>query len=366
MSKSSLSGSIKGHAALSRTDFCMMWKITRVDGTIIGLTEYYKNLPFNLGDGDGEITYYATDPFLRSAIRQSVGLGVDVMEVEGVVGDVMTQADVYAGKYDGATVDIFNVNFSDLTMGDWPLKYGFFGSFELNGIKYKTQLNGLGMLYQNEIVELYSASCRADLGDTRCGVRLKLSDVPVWEPGTVYTARTPFDAKTGSIVRDPNVPDRYFYCSDSGTSAALGSGVFPSWNTTIGSTTTDGTVEWTTIRAGEVQTDITAVTNRGKFTIGNYAGDAAASDWETGVVEWVDGNNSGQILEIKDWNSGTGVITLYKAAKLDINVGNNIKIRMGCIKDLPTCRDTFGNTINARAEFRVPGFDLFIRTPNAH
>ncbi len=360
--KTGLTAGIKTHAAQSRTNFVTLWKITRTDGVIKGITEYWRDIAFDLGDGDGEITYSSADPYLRSSIRQSATLGVDTMVVEGVTGAVITLNDVIAGKYTGAIVDVFMINYLDHSQGDWPLLYGFFGDFERHGIAYKTELNSLSMLYQNQVVELFSAPCRADLGDIRCKVRLLLSVVPVWLAATAYTARTDFDAATGSLVRDASFPDRYFWCTGGGTSG----GSAPSWNTTIGGTTNDNGVIWETIRTGELQETISSVVSRKEFVISGYSGDLDAAYLNLGLVEWLTGNNTGVHRGIKSWDLATKIIVLDRPVRVDISASDTISIRPGCDKSLPVCRDTFGNTHNKRSEDRVPGSKLFIRTPNAH
>ena len=52
------------------------------------------------------------------------------------------------------------------------LKRGTIGQVELKDTLYRAELRGLTQLFSQNIGELYTADCRADLGDTRCGIDL--------------------------------------------------------------------------------------------------------------------------------------------------------------------------------------------------
>jgi hypothetical protein len=68
-----------------------------------------------------------------------------------------------------------------------------------------------------------------------------------WQPGQAYSATTLCASSInggtpGDVVLVTNIPIVFFQCTTAGTSGAAP----PVWNTTVGGTTTDGTVTWTT------------------------------------------------------------------------------------------------------------------------
>jgi uncharacterized phage protein (TIGR02218 family) len=84
----------------------------------------------------------------------------------------LSAADLRAGVWDGATVEIFLVNWSNLANGKIILKRGTIGEVELKDMVFRAELRGLSQALSQQIVELYTPDCRADLGDTRCKINL--------------------------------------------------------------------------------------------------------------------------------------------------------------------------------------------------
>lgn len=71
-----------------------------------------------------------------------------------------------------------------------------------------------------------------------------------WQPNQIYSATTPNylvaegmgGAINGDLIVNPNYPNIGFQCTTAGTSGLIP----PTWNTTVNSTTPDGTCVWTT------------------------------------------------------------------------------------------------------------------------
>jgi uncharacterized phage protein (TIGR02218 family) len=351
------------------------WKVKRTDGRIQGFTEHDRDIAFDLGDGDGTLTYEAASGFTRSAIVTSDRFNSDRLSVEGILdSNEISEADLFAGRYDFAEVKVFLVNWETLddSPSDGPLRLrrGQLGRVSLQKGAFEAELRGLMTRYIQEIVELFSAGCRADLFDTRCKVRKpSVWQASIGSPSTVYSVRQPRDAGTGSVVKPSSFNDRWFKATTAGESGASE----PTWNTTLGGTTADGTVVWTTIQALIIEATIASVTNRRQFTLA-YTGDAPDDLFTFGLIEFVDTAsptpaNVGFKRAIKSWVLGpspvVNEVVTFLPFPFDIAVGDSILMQAGCNKDVPDCRDTFDNIFNFRGEPHVPGNDEFFKTPNA-
>ena len=77
------------------------WRIHRADGVAQGFTTHDRDLWF------GGLLHRAAPGLTPSAIRRTSGLADDVAEVEGALAhDCIAEADLAAGRYDGAAVVI--------------------------------------------------------------------------------------------------------------------------------------------------------------------------------------------------------------------------------------------------------------------
>ncbi len=357
----------------------------RISGTVQGFTEHDKDIVIDLSDGNGSITYLAATAFTRSAIANTNLFSVDNLEIEGIIdAAAFDTGNIDAGVYDRAEIKIFLVDWTDLTLGVVKLRRGSLGTITTEEKAFKAELRGMLQRYTEEIVEVYTPDCRADLGDTRCGVRL---DPPVWTATTAFTVRPIRDARLGSVVKPTAFNDRHFKCTTAGTSGASE----PSWNLTLDGTTSDGTVTWTTIRARTIETTISSVTNNRQFIL-SYTGDAPDTFLLGGLAKFLNRKNAFINMEVKSWNLSTKEIILFLPMPFDVDGdtdtlllledgtgnlllesgtdqllledGDTIHIQAGCLKDVPTCRDTFDNIFNIIAEPYVPGIKVLIRTPN--
>ncbi len=357
----------------------------RVGGRIQTFVGHDKDLDKDLGDGNGILTYAAASSFLQTAITSTGTFSVDNLEIEGIIDPTAFDIDdIDAGKYDRAVIKMFLLDWTDVSLDPIKLRKGTIGDITTGEKSFQAQLRGMLQRYTEEIVELYSPSCRVDLGSTRCGERM---DPPAWVALTAYTVREPRDTITGSVVKPSSFNDRHFKSTVAGTSGASE----PSWNTTIGGTTVDGTVTWTTIRARTIEVTVNAITDNRVFTI-IYTGDAPDAFLTGGLAKVLNGENSGVNMEVKNWVLSTNTLTLFLPLPLAISTeaanflgledgsgnllleggddllletGTRIDIQAGCAKDLPACRDTFDNIFNLQGELYVPGRKVLFRTPNA-
>lgn len=96
---------LAAHLASGATTLCWCWKLVRRDGVVFGFTDHDRDITFDA------VTYEAAAGLTATEVKESVGLGIDNLEVEGALrSDRLAAADLAAGRYDGASIDIFRVN----------------------------------------------------------------------------------------------------------------------------------------------------------------------------------------------------------------------------------------------------------------
>lgn len=331
-------------------------KIKRTDDVIFAFTKLDVDLDIDLGDGDGSQTYQAGNSTRLSAVSHVAGLQPDNFSISGILSTAaIDPADLRAGLFNSAAYTLFEQNYEDLTQDPLILQTGTLGEVQISDNSFSVEMRPLTDAYNQRIGELVAPICRADLGDARCKVRLV---PPTWAALTAYTVRPARDAGLGSVVKPTTQNLRHFKCTTTGTSGASE----PAWNTTVGGTTNDGTVVWTTIKALSQTGTVSAVVDRANFTATGIS--IEADWWNYGVLEWLTGDNGGLKSEVKD-DSGTGVLKLFlPAAHLPV-IGDTFFVKVGCDKLRDICRGKFDNIHNRRAEDYVPGADVALDYPDA-
>ncbi len=167
-----VSAGLGTHLAGETTTLATCWKCTRTDGVVFGFCDHDRDLVVPAGSPTGQ-TYSAATGYTRSAIQTSDALNVDNLDLEGAFDAAgITEADLRAGLWDYATVEIFQVNWADLTLGTLKLRKGTLGQIKAGRYAFNTELRGLTQHLQQSAGRLYGPMCDADLGDSRCGVHL--------------------------------------------------------------------------------------------------------------------------------------------------------------------------------------------------
>ncbi len=287
-----ISRALQTHIAQESTTLATYWKITRVDSTVMGFTNHDRDLTI------GAVTYLAASGYTGSDVQLADALNVDNLELAGIIDSAgITETDIRSGIYDGASVEIGYVNWASPSDGTIPLINGVIGEITKRDSLFVAELRSLQQLLQQNIVEVTSPTCRAQLGDTRCAVRIS---PPEWQASTAYTVRADAEAGSGSVV-SPSVDNkRQFVCTTAGTSG----GTEASWNTTIDGTTNDNTVVWTTIQALTREITVTSVTDNATFY--DSALDEADNYWNNGSITWVTGDNAGTSIDVKIFTNSGG------------------------------------------------------------
>jgi uncharacterized phage protein (TIGR02218 family) len=161
-----LPAGLQSHLDSGATTLCWCWRVTRNDGARLGFTDHDRDLIF-----DGT-TYEASSGFTATEIAGSVGLTVDNLDVESAItSDRLSEADLAAGLYDNATIEIFRVNWQEVSQRVL-MRYGSIGEVSRGTTHFKAEVRGLAHELAQPKGRIIQSACDADLGDNRCTVDL--------------------------------------------------------------------------------------------------------------------------------------------------------------------------------------------------
>lgn len=164
-----LSPELAAHLASGATTLCWCWRVARRDGVVMGFTDHDRAITF-----DGT-TYEAASGFAASDIKDSLGLAVDNLEVNGALSSAtLTDDDLAAGRFDDARIEIYRVNWDDPSQRVL-MRSGSIGEVRRSGASFTAELRGLAHYLQQPRGRLLQLTCDADLGDARCTVDLSSS-----------------------------------------------------------------------------------------------------------------------------------------------------------------------------------------------
>lgn len=163
-----ISEALAEHLSGEVTTLATCWKVTRRDGVEMGFTNHDRDLEIDA------LNYAAHTGFTPTAVVNTSNLSVDNLDVEGMLSSTgVTESDIMAGLYDFAEIEIFMVNYTDLTQGRIHLRRGWLGEVAVNGDQFVAEMRGLAQRLSQTMGELFSPSCRASLGDARCKVDME-------------------------------------------------------------------------------------------------------------------------------------------------------------------------------------------------
>lgn len=158
-----ISPQLEAHFAGGMTTLATCWKIIRQDGVELGFTDHDLALTI-----DG-LEYDSIAGFTPTTVESKSNMSVDNLEVEGqTFPSKITESDLLAGMYDYAEIEIFTINYEDLSQGRLIVKRGRLGEVTINEQLFTAEVRGLTQHLSQTIGEVYSPSCRAVLGDVRC------------------------------------------------------------------------------------------------------------------------------------------------------------------------------------------------------
>lgn len=153
---------LQAHLDSGATTLCWCWRLTPLGRTALGFTDHDRDVAF------AGTRFRAATGFTPSEIRESTGLAPANLEVEAAFSAAtLTEADLEAGVYDAAEVEIWRVNWAEPAQRVL-LRKGAIGEVRRAAGKFIAEIRGLAHLLEQQEGRLYQYTCDARLGDERC------------------------------------------------------------------------------------------------------------------------------------------------------------------------------------------------------
>lgn len=276
---------LDAHLATGTTGVCRCWRVSRRDGVQFGFTDHDRPLVF-----DGT-SFRPESGLSAAALSQSTGLSVDNTEAVGALRDeAITEADIAAGRYDGAKIEAWLVQWD--APENRALQFrGSLGELTRAGGAFVAELRGLSEQMNIAMGRVYQRACSASLGDRACR----------------------FDLGT------------------------------PGYG---------------------IEAEITAVQKARVFWL-SLPEPFALRWFERGDCRVVSGAASGLSgpIKIDRIEGDLRRIELWDGLRIDVAVGDRVRLTAGCDKRFDTCRLKFVNHLNFRGFPDLPGDDWLLAHP---
>lgn len=152
------------YLAAEVTTLCHCWRVTLADGTVMGFTDHDRPLVV------AGTTFAPETGLSASEARASMGMAIDASEVEGALSSVdISEADILAGRYDGAEVDTLLVDWTE-PVSHHLIRRAAIARIVRSDGRLVAQMEGHGRRLDLVHGRLLRRHCDAELGDARCGV----------------------------------------------------------------------------------------------------------------------------------------------------------------------------------------------------
>lgn len=144
---------------------CDVWIITRADGVVLPFTSHDRAVIFQ------GLTCTPCKSITPSALQLSSEIGsTDNVDLSGLISsNLVKESDLWAGVYDGATVQVWRVSWDNSTAARLIVD-GMTGELEFGDTGYKFEMVTAGeRLQQKPILHPMMPTCRYKLGQARSG-----------------------------------------------------------------------------------------------------------------------------------------------------------------------------------------------------
>ena len=179
---------LRSHLDGACTTLCFCWRLLRTDGTVMGFTDHDNPLQFDA------TSFEALAGFEASAAEAVMGLNIDTQDVSGVLSsDHLREEDLIAGRYDGAKVETWLVNWQDVSERVF-LRVGFIGEIAREDNRFMAEFRSLTSQLDQVQGRRFMPTCDADLGDGNCGIDLAQSQYSATAAVTKVHSRVRIDA----------------------------------------------------------------------------------------------------------------------------------------------------------------------------
>ena len=163
-----LDAGLQAHLQTGLTTLCYCWRLTLASGELLGFTDHDIAVVF---DGTN---FEAQAGFSASEIESSLGLSVDNLEASGALSSLqLSDVRLQSGDFDHAQIEVWKVNWANPSQRVLERK-GHLGEVTYGQGSFKAEVRGLAHVLNQKRGRLFTHSCDAALGDTRCGVNQAL------------------------------------------------------------------------------------------------------------------------------------------------------------------------------------------------
>lgn len=149
------------------TRLCRCFLMTRADGMVLGFTDHDEDVTFE------GVTFRASGALTSSEAASQLGLSPDEMDASGALSDeFITEADLSAGVYDGARVEVFDVDWTSPAIRRRLARYSV-GQVERGALAFRAELRSLAASLDISQGRVHTTLCDCRrLGDARCKLDL--------------------------------------------------------------------------------------------------------------------------------------------------------------------------------------------------
>lgn len=326
----------------------------------------------------GSFTWTAEPGCLSTAIAYANDGTVSNMEVTVSAYETgqLKPKDVIFGIFDGSSMIVELIDPTSPDSGTMVLLSGYVGIPKLNRDGTATfELRSVLMRARSVVSEQFGPMCRADYGDDRCKKAVLPADITRNKTYVVATSiggTLDYDrvndawgrVRTGSAGDPSDYANVIYECTTAGTTA----GSAPTYDPTIGNTTTDGTAIFIARDSLCRYAKIDSIVDGHSILIDRLPEAAASVDgyYTLGTIILRSGDNEDVSFPLSNWDPSGNKASFFLDISQIVVGGEWIEIMRGCDKTESTCFTRDNNIINRRAESFVPGRDLLLtQIPNS-
>lgn len=344
-----LNGTLAGNLSGQQAHPAFTLEITLADGTIKRLTTHpiSKTVDGNVFTASGLTLGNIRFGFNRdrSSSEAKIGIGGN---------SPITVAEVQAGVLRSARYEIGVFDYSAASPVKTVLIAGSIGRVRWDGSELFIDVDLKGILRRGQKILVWknTPNCKATLGDNDC--RLPVIEDPSVTHITLRQDSTPYLNAADNVgegqadfirfSQASSFNDVIFECTTSGTSA----GTPPTFDLTVGNTTVDGTVTWTTRNGWVREASVLSVIDLQNFTVlvnepRDVDGWFGGFNMGHGLVVFRTGNNTGRQMEVIKWTRTGAVVQLAAPMPYTVQVGDTLDMIPADPKTFETCADRFSH-----------------------